>query len=91
MHFELHKSEALNRQRYWLSSNEITDLLVDTRACFCGNGASAVSMVKCEASSMGRKRNGRAQSVHAFHGAIACGVTKGIHLFCLRSHLLGTS
>lgn len=89
MHFELHKSEALNRQRYWLSSNEITDLLVDKSKLLWES--SAVSMVKCEASSMGRKRNGREQSVHAFHGAIACGVTKGIHLFCLRSHLLGTS
>lgn len=28
MHFELHKSEALNRQRYWLSSNEITDGMI---------------------------------------------------------------
>lgn len=28
MHFELHKSEALNRQRYWLSSNEITEIMI---------------------------------------------------------------
>lgn len=26
MHFELHKSEALNRQ-YWLSSNEISEMV----------------------------------------------------------------
>lgn len=48
-------------------------------------------MVKCKASSTGRKRNGREQSVHAFHGAIACGVTKGIHLFLFAVRLLGTS
>lgn len=28
MHFKLHKSEALYRQRYWLSSNEITEIMI---------------------------------------------------------------
>lgn len=47
-------------------------------------------MVKCEAST-GWRRNGREQSGHAFHGAIACGVTKGIHLlfaFLFAGHFL---
>lgn len=38
---------------------------------------------------MGRKRNGREQSVHAFQGAIVCGVTKGIHFFLFVFPLAG--
>lgn len=88
MHFELHKSEALNRQRYWLSSNEITDVMI---CLLLWEWSISSQHGKVRGLLHGAEEDGREQSVHAFHGAIACGVTKGIHLFCLRSHLLGTS